>query len=204
MIVSTPPPPPPPPPTTTTPPPPPPPPPPLSFVWGSGLGYHVPLKGVCDAYVQCGSAGTVSSCSAGKYFNGQRCEDCHLVNCQYDPCRGKPDGRRLPDRQTCNGFFTCWSGRSVYDRCPSGQRFAKGRCVYDGTCNNGHPYPNVGSCDGYNYIASPEYPGVFFQLDAGGVYRKRPCPAGLVFDTSVCVCNYPDDYYGKKHQPGPY
>lgn len=76
-----------------------------------------------------------------------RADSSHLTTLPddiTDPCRGKPDGWRLPDRQTCNGFFTCWSGRSVYDRCPSGQRFAKGRCVYDGTCNNGHPYPSKG------------------------------------------------------------
>ena len=45
-------------------------------------------------------------------------------------------------------------------------------------------------CDDNQYLASPDHPGVYFQRVPGGSYVQRPCPEGLVFDTSVCVCNY--------------
>ncbi|KAK7111042.1 uncharacterized protein [Littorina saxatilis] len=159
---------------------------------------NVPLEGYCNVYVHCGVTNTLKVCPVGTFFDRHTCVDSSQSYCPHDPCIGKPDGHQYSDGETCHGFYVCLDDMSFYRKCYDGYSFQANTCVHDRSCNS-QVVPVVSGCDDNQYLASPDFPGVYFQRVPGGNYLKRPCPEGLVFDTSVCVCNYPKNYYSE-HQ----
>ncbi|XP_076465701.1 uncharacterized protein LOC143297308 [Babylonia areolata] len=115
-------------------------------------------------------------------------------------CTEKNSGRYKWDGKPCGGFHVCVYGEQFHVFCSKGQRLdpTTYTCVEDYECYETHP-KGRDSCNDWQYLGSQTTPGKYFHRQPGVGYVPRYCSHGLVFDTYICACNYPDGPGDQNH-----
>ncbi|XP_033744889.1 uncharacterized protein LOC117330587 [Pecten maximus] len=106
----------------------------------------------------------------------------------------------ITDRAHCNKFFQCVHGKPVSQLCPPGTLFDPSRQLCDHkssvTCINEDeedeeeekPEPEI--CLNGEFTTDSDDFNVYYQCVHGKKVEQK-CPAGLIFDVALKVCNYP-------------
>ncbi|XP_058825804.1 uncharacterized protein LOC131685836 [Topomyia yanbarensis] len=172
----------------------------------------------CYRFFKCVSGSPFPmTCPVDQFFDErqQRCRNSTEVTCPIEDqtrppptagvCVGVENSVQVPNRRTCNQFYTCVDEVPFPQICGVGLWFDEARQTcsqpWETTCDLGppttttnapHPWALCEDVPNYSYVPSPNYCYRFFQCIDGAPFPMT-CSGNLWFDPDRQICANPEE-----------